>query len=207
MLRKVGRLKAQLRDTKRVMERSVCHMHLQRPNIHSKTSLSLSIPCAHAICMHDRLKEEKVEALHEHKSKLLHPVNTFDIPDHNRVPTPRQQHPGGVEQFDEPDMINKKDEEGGYITMSQFKQARRRDVEEYRRLQKAAQHTIMTLKKILRQKSATVKRLRHLTLLSHTYIHTYIHTAKVTTIHALRLHQRSFKKEKRKKHLEQTHVH
>ena len=138
--------------------------------------------------MHDRLKEEKVEALHEHKSKLLHPVNTFDIPDHNedhnRIPAPRQQHPGGVEQFDEPAMINKKDEEGGYITLSEFKQARRRDVEEYRRLQKAAQHTIMTLKKILRQKSATVKRLRHLTLLSHTYIHTYTHTTKVTTIHS-----------------------
>ena len=108
--------------------------------------------------MDDRLKEEKAEALREQKSKLLHPVNIVDVSDHNRVPTSRQQHPEGVEQFDEPATTNEKDQEEGYITMSEFKQARRRDVEEYRRLQKAAQHTIMTLKKILRQKSATVKR-------------------------------------------------
>ena len=109
--------------------------------------------------MHARVKREKEEALNEHKAKLLQPVNTLDPPEHHRVHVPRQPLQEGIAQHDESAMPTRKHEEGGYITLSEFTQVKNRYVEEHRRLQKAAQHTVTTLKKILRQKSATVKRL------------------------------------------------
>ena len=109
--------------------------------------------------VHGRVKQEKEDALNEHKAKLLQPVNTLDPPERHRVPAPQQPHPEGIEQYEQPAVNPRKDEEGGYITLTEFTQVKNRYVEEHRRLQKAAQHTVMTLKKILRQKSATVKRL------------------------------------------------
>merc|ERR1711871_515256 len=50
------------------------------------------------------------------------------------------------------------DQRAHMVSASEYTQMQRRYVEEQRRIQQAAQHTIKTLKKILRQKSATIKR-------------------------------------------------